>query len=292
MTKLQTIAVLGANGVFGRHLVPRLRAAGYAPRALVRRPEAAGIARASGAEVRIADIFDKAGLCAALEGCGLAINLATSLPGPSGRGSYEENDRLRREGTPIWFEACKQAGVRRVIQQSIAMVNGRAGEAWADEDSPQGPIDDEVAAHAIDAALAMEASARASGLECLVLRGGLFYGPGTGFDDEWIARARAGKLRMPADGGGYVSLVHIADMAAATALAVERWPAHQALIIADDRPVTWRELYIFIAAMTGSPEPASGGRAGFPSFRVRNTRAKEALGWAPFYADYRAGLAR
>jgi len=34
------IAVLGATGVYGRHLVPRLIAAGYGVRALVRRPEA------------------------------------------------------------------------------------------------------------------------------------------------------------------------------------------------------------------------------------------------------------
>jgi uncharacterized protein YbjT (DUF2867 family) len=34
------IAVLGATGVYGRHLVPRLIAAGYRVRALVRRPRA------------------------------------------------------------------------------------------------------------------------------------------------------------------------------------------------------------------------------------------------------------
>jgi nucleoside-diphosphate-sugar epimerase len=295
MTKLKTIAVLGGNGVYARHLLPRLRAAGYTARALVRRPEAAAMARACTADVHVADVFDKAALRSALEGCDVAINLATSLPGPSGRGSYEANDRLRRDGTPIWFDACKDAGVSRAIQQSIAMVHCSDGDRWADEDSPHGPIADEIAARAVDAALAMEAAARGSGLDCLILRGGLFYGPGTGFDDDWLARARAGKLRMPGDGSAYVSLVHIADMAAATVAALERWPEQKALIVADDQPVTWRELFTFIAQMSGvsgASEPASGGRLGFPSFRVRNTRAKHALGWAPFYADYRSGLSR
>lgn len=292
MIKPKTVAVLGGNGVYARHLLPRLSAAGYSARALVRRPETAGVARASGADVCVADIFDKAALKAALEGCDVAINLATSLPGPSGRGSYEANDRLRRDGTPIWFEACAEAGVPRAIQQSIAMVNGSEGDDWADEDSPKGPIEDEAAARAVDAALAMEAAARESALDCLVLRGGLFYGPGTGFDDDWVARSRAGKLRMPGDGSAYVSLVHIADMAVATVAALERWPARKALIVADDRPVTWHELFSFIAEMTGSPAPSTGGRAGFPSFRARNTRAKEALSWAPYYSDYRSGLSR
>jgi hypothetical protein len=41
-----------------------------------------------------------------------------------------------------------------------------------------------------------------------------------------------------------------------------------------------------------SARAAAGGRIGFPSFRVRNRRAREALAWAPRYADYRSGLVR
>jgi len=293
MSSPQTIAVLGANGVYARHLVPRLVAAGYSTRALVRRPEVAGVARACGADVRAADIFDGGSLRAALEGVDVAINLATSLPGPSGRGTFEANDHLRRNGTPIWFEACQAAGVKRAIQQSIAWVNPSGGDAWSDEDSLGGaPIPDDRAASAVAAALAMEDGARSSGLDCLVLRGALFYGPGTGFDDDWFARAGAGKLRLPGDGSGYVSLVHIADMAAATVAALAHWPEHKTLIIADDHPVTWRELFTHIAESVGAEPPQAGGRLGFPSFRVRNARARAALGWSPRYADYRAGLVR
>lgn len=216
----RTVAVLGGNGVYARHLIPRLVGAGHAVRALVRRPEAAGVARACGAEVRVADIFDEASLHAALQGCAIGVNLATSLPGPSGRGDFQANDELRRNGTPIWVQACARAGVARIVQQSIAMVHAAGGDAWSDEDTPASGVEDEAAARAIAAARAMEeivvASGAASGIECLILRRGLFYGPGTGLDDDWFARARAGKLRLPGDGSAYVSLVHIADMAEAT----------------------------------------------------------------------------
>ena len=47
----QSIAVLGANGVYARHLIPRLIAEGFDVRAVVRRPEAANAARAAGARV-------------------------------------------------------------------------------------------------------------------------------------------------------------------------------------------------------------------------------------------------
>jgi len=287
-----SIGVLGATGVYGRHLVPRLVACGYRVRALVRRPEAGAIAAACGAELHVADVFDAASLRTGLEGCDVGINLATSLPGPSGRGDYAMNDRVRREGTPIWVRACRDVGVSRVVQQSIAMVNAGAGDAWADEDTVFPAGQEGIAALAIAAALAMEDTVRQSGLDWIILRGGLFYGPGTGFDDDWFARARAGKLRLPADGQDYVSLVHIADMAAATTAAIARWPSRQALIVADDEPARWRDVFAYVAAIAGAAPPQPGGRLGIPSYRVSNRRAREALSWTPVYANYRIGLAR
>jgi nucleoside-diphosphate-sugar epimerase len=286
-----TIAILGATGVFGRHLTPRLVAAGHKVRALVRRPEAAGVARGCGAEIYIADVFDAEALRAGLEGCDIGINLATSLPGPSGRGDYDANDRVRRDGTPLWVETCRSAGVTRVVQQSIAMVNA-AGETLADEETKFTPSGNDIAVRSIAATLAMEDAVQRSDLDWVILRGGLFYGPGTGFDEDWYARAAAGKLRLPGDGSDFVSLVHIADMAAATAAAIARWPSRQALIVADDEPVRWRDLFGYVAMAAGAKPPEAGGRAGFPSFRVSNRRAREALAWTPRYTDYRAGLAR
>ena len=287
-----TIAVLGANGVYARHLIPRLVASGHEVRALVRRREAAGVAAACGADIRKADIFDLGSMRAALEGCEIGVNLATTLPGPSGRGDFAANDRLRSEGTPNWVRACREAGVGRVIQQSIALVNSGAGEAWADEDTVYPPENETIAGRAIAAALSMEATVRQSQLDWLILRGGLFYGPGTGFDEDWYSRALMGKLRLPGDGADYVSLAHIADMAAATVAAIARWPSRQALIVADDMPVRWRELFTHITKSVGSNDPEPGGLAGFPSFRVSNARARDALGWRPFHTDYRSGLAR
>ena len=286
------IAVLGATGVYGRHLVPRLSAAGYRVRALVRKPSAAAIATACGAELATADLFDETSLRAGLAGCDIAINLATSLPSPTSPGDYAKNDQLRREGTPIWVRACRDAGVPRILQQSIAVTHAGGGDTWADETTFHPVGQEGVAAAAIAAVRAMEATIEESGLDWLVLRGGLFYGPGTGFDDDWFARARAGKLRLPGEGADYVSLVHIADMAAATVAAIARWPSRHALIVADDQPAPWRDIFAYICAVAGSGPPQPGGRALMPSFRVKNQRARELLSWAPSYADYRAGLVR
>jgi len=285
------VAILGANGVYARHLLPRLAAAGHPIRALVRRPEAAAVARRCGAEVATADIFDAASLRAGLAGCDVCVNLATSLPGPSGRGDYAVNDRVRQEGAPRLIEACAAAGVPRLLQQSIAMV-GTAGETLVDETHAPVPDGDDVTASALRATLAMEAAVQASDLDWLILRGGLFYGPGTGFDDDWFARAAAGKLRLPGEGADFVSLVHIADMAAATVAALDAWPSRQVIAVTDDAPARWRDVFAYVAAQAGGAPPAPGGRIGFPSFRVSNARARSLLAWAPRYPDYRAGLVR
>jgi nucleoside-diphosphate-sugar epimerase len=286
------IAVLGATGVYGRHLVPRLTGLGHRVRALVRTPGAASTAAACGAELAAADIFDEASLRAGLSGCDIAINLATSLPSPTSQGDYAKNDQLRREGTRIWVRACRDAGVPRILQQSIAMTHAGGGDAWADETTFHAFAQESVAGAAIEAVRAMEATIEASGLDWLILRGGLFYGPGTGFDDDWFARARAGKLRLPDEGRDYVSLVHIADIAAATVAAISRWQSRQALIVSDDHPATWGDVLGYVCAIVESKPPAPGGRSLMPSFRVRNRRARELLAWAPLYPDYRAGLAR
>ena len=286
------IAIVGANGVYGRPLTPRLVAAGHDVRALVRRPEAGAILRACGAELRQADIYDAPSLEAGLAGIDLCINVATSVPGgPSGRGSPGANDRLRREGVPLLIEACRKAGVPRLLQQGICWV-GAAGEALADESHRFEAVGDGPGMASIRAAQAMEEAVSASDLDWLILRGALFYGPGTGAEDGWFAQARAGELVLPGDGSDFATFVHIADMAAATAAAVARWPSRQALIVADDTPVRWRDLFGYVAALVEAEAPRTGGPVRLPGFRMSNVRARETLGWAPRYPDYRSGLAR
>lgn len=287
------VAVLGATGVYGRHLVPRLILAGYQVRALVRDPTRATGYAAAGADVRTADIFDIASLRMGLNGCEYAVNLATALPAPAKPGGdFNLNDRLRREGVPLFLQACADAGVRRIVQQSIAMVHCGGGDVWADEETRHIVHQETAAGKAIAAARDMEEAVRRSAVDWLILRGALFYGPGTGMDDDWFSRARSGTLRLPEDGRDFVSLIHIADMAAATVSALAAWPSRQALIIADDGPCRWRDLYAYVATYVGGPEPLPGGPHRLPSFRVSNRRARELLNWTPRYASYASGLVR
>jgi nucleoside-diphosphate-sugar epimerase len=211
------------------------------------------------------------------------LHLATAVPRPGQPADWALNDRVRREGTANLLAAAAQAGAGRYVQQSITFLYGDQGALLADEATPLQP------APYIASAAEMEQMVAASGLTWSILRGGAFYGPGTGKEAFWCQAAREGTLRLPGAGEGLVSLIHVADMARAVVLAAESAPAGAIYNVVDDRPVTYRELYRYVAALAGGPEPAAGGAPG-ASLGCRNGQSKAELGWAPAYPTYLSGL--
>lgn len=275
--------MVGATGVLGRHVVPRLMEGGYTVRAVVRDPSRAAHLSALGVEVSRGDLLAGDSLRPAVTGCDVVLHLATAIPPVEGRPDWTANDRIRTEGTQNLLDACRREGVGRYLQQSIAMLHARGDDAWTDETGRLYPT--ATTASAVE----MEAMVRQSGLDWTILRGGYFYGHGT-VSDWWRERAREGRLRLPGAGAGFVSLIHVSDMAAAVTRAVSGHPGRQVFCIVDDRPVTYAELFGHLAAVAGGPPPAAGGPVRLPSFRVANRRARRELGWRPHYATYRSGL--
>jgi nucleoside-diphosphate-sugar epimerase len=194
-------------------LVPLLIGAGYAVHGGTRRPERAEALHAMGATPVVVDVFDGAGLTAALMDIApsIVVHQLTDLPqGLDPRQMAEaaaRNARIRDEGTRNLVAACVAAGCDRLIAQSIA---------WAY--APGLPPYDE--AHPLD--LAAEGRRRISvggvaalenwvlrtpSLKGTVLRYGQLYGPGTG-----------------AGGPLGASPVHVEAAAWAALLAVQRSP--------------------------------------------------------------------
>ncbi|MEW6300637.1 MAG: NAD-dependent epimerase/dehydratase family protein [Thermodesulfobacteriota bacterium] len=278
------IMVVGATGVLGRHTVPRLLERGHHVRAIVRDPAQAARFRSLGAEPVPGDILDAASMRNAVAGCDVALHLATAIPKPGGVQDWSRNDRVRREGTQNLLAACRQAGVRRYIQQSTAFLYDPSGATPADEDTPLRP-------HPfLQSTLDMEQLVQSSPLDWCMLRGGCFYGPGT-FEDAWRDAARQGRLQLPGDGSAFLSLIHVVDMARAVVLAAEHAPACHIYNVVDDYPVTYQELFCYLAAQEQGSPPTPGGPVFLPSFRCRNDRLKAAFAWLPAYPTYRSGLA-
>ena len=252
------VAVLGASGVAGRHFVPRAQARGFD--LLTQR----------------VDLFDLAALRSHLSGCDAVVNLVTSVPKAGGRGDWAVNDRIRRDGTSVLLAAAAAAGIGRVVQQSVAMLHCVSDAVPQTEDDPIAGFG------AIASALDMEALCRASRLDVRLVRGGLFYGPGTGRDEQWQKEVRDPAGRIPGDGSTWWSLIHVADYAAALLAVLEHGAPRSAYIAAEDTPLQLRELYALLAADAGVPPLQTGGVERMRSFRVSNARLR-GLGWAPAF---------
>jgi nucleoside-diphosphate-sugar epimerase len=144
----------------------------------------------------------------------------------------------------------------------------------------------------------------ADGIEGVVLRYGMFYGPGTWYAKDGDVSRQVRKRRYPmiGNGGGTYSFVHVDDAASATVAALER--ARPGVYnVVDDDPATAAEWMPVYAEALGAKRPPRVpafvaslivGRALVEwSLRLRgasNEKIKEELGWRPQYESWRRGF--
>ena len=142
------------------------------------------------------------------------------------------------------------------------------------------------------------------GLDGLVLRFGLWYGPGTSLAPDGYTANEVRRRRYPVvgDGGGVFSFVHVDDAVEATVAAVERG-GPGAYNVCDDDPAPAREWLPAYAKALGAPPPRHVprwlARLIVGSFTTSvmtelrgasNAKAKRELGWQPRYPTWREGF--
>ena len=295
--------IAGATGVLGRRLVRGMAASGFEVVGIARTPSADGLIRSLGGRPSRVSLFDERGLATAMEGADVVIHAATSIPSGSAarfRFRWNENDRIRREGTRALATAAAAAGVRHLLQQGVAWVVPPGREGPYDEGirpDPPALVRSSVEGEEI----AREIGAR-HGMRVGVLRGGVFYGPEA-------TRPILGLLRrrwMPVPGAGEVlkAPIHEEDMASAF-IAAARTGAEGVWHVVDDQPVSLARLLGDLARVVGAPGPRHipmrrarllMGSAVLESLtapmNTSNTRIRRELGWAPSYPTYRDGIAQ
>ncbi len=153
------VFLAGASGVIGVRLVPLLAAAGHEVVGMTRSPEKADRLRGLGAEAVVCDVFDADALQDAVVAARpeLVMHQLTDLPDDLKRIPLymRRNNRIRTEGTRNLLAAARAAGATRLLAQSIAFKAPGAGRS--------------VAAHE---RMVLDVGG-------VVLRYGMFYGPGT-----------------------------------------------------------------------------------------------------------------
>lgn len=292
------VFVTGGTGAIGVHAVPTLMRSGHTVTALARTPEKARALAARGANPVMASLFDSSALAAVFADHDAVVNLATAMP-PTSRfmslRAWRATQRVRTEGSAAVVEAAIAAGIGRLVQESVSMLYRGQGTAWIDENTPVDRYPTTRGNHAA------EANARrfsAAGGTEVVLRFGLFYGPGAAHSEQMYAQARrhVGLVLGPPE--SYLSSIHLADAATAVAAALHA-PAGTFNIV-DDEPLTKRG---YAHALSHAARKRMWvrvpGRIGLVfgdrltsltrSLRVSNARFREATGWAPDYPSAREG---
>lgn len=174
------ILVTGANGFVGRALCASLLAAGLPYRGAIRRPESVP-SHPRGADIAyVGDIGPDTDWRQALEGVTAVVHLAARVhvmedEGPDALAEYR---RINVAGTQRLARSAAEAGVQRFIYLSTVKVHGEAttGPAF-DELSPPAPSDP-YAVSKWEAENVLRDIAANTGLEVVVLRPPLVYGPG------------------------------------------------------------------------------------------------------------------
>jgi nucleoside-diphosphate-sugar epimerase len=185
MTK--SIFLAGATGAIGRRLAPLLVEDGWRVVGTTRSDRKAELLKQMGVEPVVIDAFDGDALRVAVGSVrpDIVLHQLTDLPPGLDPARMAEatvrNARLRIEGTRNLVSAALQAGVRRLIAQSVAF-------AYADGPIPHGEDDplnidaDGVRGVSARGVASLERQVLDAPLEGIILRYGRLYGPGTGFD--------------------------------------------------------------------------------------------------------------
>jgi len=225
------IAVTGATGFVGSHLVPLLVASGHEVVAVSRSGQR--LATWSDAVSARAVDITKGDLDAAFGGADAVVHLV-AIPRETGGRTFEEVNVI---GTRRVVAAAERAGVRRLIHQSVL-----------------GVTDDKRLAY-LSSKWRGEEAVRSSALEWVILRPSLLFGPGDGFFRLVRTTLRwwsPGIVVVPGRGDARFQPLSVDDMAVAIErCVVDPERAHATYELGGPRWMTYREILDAVMAATG-----------------------------------------
>lgn len=293
---MPTALVTGATGFVGTALLARLLAGGWTVRGAVRSAGArlpAGVAACPAGD---------ADWSAGLPGADVVFHLAARVHQMDDRAAdpLAEFRRVNTEATERLARAAAAAGARRLVFVSSVKVNGGERERPYDEDDAPAP-GDPYGQSKREAEERLAAVARETGLEVVVLRPPLVYGPGVRANMASLLRAVQRGLPLPL---GAVrnrrSLVYVENLAdCLERCGADPRAAGRTFLVSDGEDVSTPELVRRIARAFGRPARllpvpvallrAAAGLAGkgpaverlAGSLAVDSSRVREVLGWTP-----------
>jgi nucleoside-diphosphate-sugar epimerase len=224
------IAITGASGFVGQHVVARLREAGSSVRALVRDPAASPL---EGVDIVAGDLASAPALAALCAGARAVIHCAGVLAASATKAFEDANVT----GTANMVAAAREAGVERFVHlSSLAAREPGLSDYAATKRAGEQEV------------------RTAAGLSWIIVRPPAVYGPGDKATLPLIRQLTQRLALVPGSRSGRASLVHVRDLARALVdLASKREPEGAIFEIDDGRRdgYSWREMASLSAKMSG-----------------------------------------
>lgn len=294
------ILIAGATGAIGRPLLNLLAGSTHDIYGITQSQEKARQLVEQKAKPVLLNVLDRDAVFNTIEGIrpDIVINMLTSLPKEytpeAMRKAAEMDARIRLEGGGYLQAAAEAFGSRRYITQSIGFWY-EPGEGLADENTSLAfQATPGIAAGTRVCAEIENRLLQSKQIEGVVLRFGMFYGPGTWYHATGNVGEQVRRQQFPiiGEGEGVWSFVHIEDAASALMSAIQG--ASGIYNIVDDQPTTMRDWLPAFARNLGAPQPLKiteeQGKARLgpdlvyyaTKFRgTSNTKAKSALQFHP-----------
>jgi 2-alkyl-3-oxoalkanoate reductase len=185
MNKLQ-VAVTGAAGLVGSHLVEFLAKQGYPVVAVCRTRPTEPFAKAwaqMGVRVVEANVTDQKSMTTALSGADIVVH-AAAIVDPFG--SRDLIFKTNVEGTQNTIAAALANQVKQfILISSLSVITGRKDQFETREDAPYQPCGEAYADSKIAAEEAVRVAIKKEGLPATILRPGFIYGPR---EKAWLPR--------------------------------------------------------------------------------------------------------
>ncbi|MBX3650334.1 MAG: SDR family oxidoreductase [Burkholderiales bacterium] len=297
------VLVSGATGFVGRALLARLRDSEYQVRAAVRKPEPAIAAD----EIAIVgNIGHDTDWQAALQGVNCVVHLVARthvLDDPS-TDPLAEYRRINVAATEHLARQAARSGVRRFVFLSSIKVNGEstAARPFSERDDPR--PEDAYGISKREAEDLLRAIGSETGMEIVILRPPLVYGPGVKGNFLQLLKAVAKGLPLPlASIDNRRSLVYVGNLVDAIIACIrEPAAADKTFLVSDGEDLSTPEMIRRLAAAMGRPPrrlpcpPALlalaarllGHEAAFRrlsgSLAVDSSLLRKTLGWQPRYS--------
>ena len=246
----RNVLVTGATGFVGRALCAHLAATGHAVTPAVRRES--GLAH----EVVVGDIGSSTDWTMALAGCDAVVHLAARVHVMRDEAidPLTEFRAVNTQGTLNLARQAAQAGVKRFVFISSIKVNGEGRDAPYRETDAPAPED----AYAIskwEAEQGLRQIERETGLEVVILRPPLVYGPGV--KANFLRLVQIIQRGWPLPLGAIHnrrSLLYLGNFVDAIQVCIEHPDAAgQTFLLDDGEPVSTPELIRALARAMGRP---------------------------------------